>query len=183
VAGVDETAAQQSAPSGVSGALVLGPGRRTVLLTDLLDTKPFGLVGVTWASSPAVGAVQAWVRTRTDGTWTGWQALGGTADEQPDRVSPDTGPALRGGTSPLWVGSADGVQARVDVLSGPDPQGLRVSLVDPGDSPADGVAGTSGALSTRTRPRAHRSCAAAPSGAPTSRCAAARPSYAGSVRA
>ncbi|MCW2681775.1 MAG: repeat protein [Frankiales bacterium] len=183
VEGVDEAAAQQSAPSGVTGALVLGAGRRTVLLTDLLDTRTFGLVGVTWDHSPAVGTVQAWVRTRTDGSWSGWQDLGGLADEQPDRVSPDTGAALRGGTSPLWVGSADGIQARVDVLSGPDPKGLRLSLVDPGESPADGIAGTTGALST----------AGAASRAPVVRTRAdwgadeslrrASPSYAGSVRA
>jgi hypothetical protein len=183
VAGVDEAAAEQSAPSGVSGALVSGAGRRTVLLTDLLDTAPYALVGVTWDASPAVGTVQAWVRTRTDGSWSGWQSLGGLADEQPDTVSPDTGATLRGGTSPLWVGGADGVQARVDVLSGADPKGLRLSLVDPGESPADGFAGTTGALAT-----AH-----AASRAPVVRSRAewgadeslrrGSPSYAGSVRA
>lgn len=182
VAGVDEDAAEQSAPSGVTGALVLGAGRRTVLLTDLLDTKPFDLLGVTWDHSPTVGTVQAWARTRTDGTWSGWHDLGGLADEQPDRVSPDTGSALRGGTSPLWVGSADGVQARVDVLSGEEPKGLRLSLVDPGESAADGRS-TTGALS-----RAH-----AASRAPAIRSRAewgadeslrrGSASYAGSVRA
>ncbi len=182
VAGVDETAVEQSAPSGVTGALVLGAGRRTVLLTDLRDTRPFSLVGVTWDASAAVSNVQAWVRTRTDGTWTGWQALGGSADEEPDRVSPDTGPSLRGGTSPLWVGLADGVQARVDVLSGADPTGLRVSLIDPGESPADGFS-TSGSLtradgSSRTpviRSRAEW-------GADES-LRRGTPSYAGSIRA
>ncbi len=183
VEGVDESAAQQSAPSGVTGALVLGAGRRTVLLTDLLDTRPFGLVGVTWDDSPTLGTVQAWVRTRTDGTWSGWQSLGGLADEQPDRVSSDTGAGVRGGTSPLWVGTADGVQARVDLLSGEEPKDLRLALVDPGESPADGVAGTSAALST----------ASAASRAPAVRSRAewgadeslrhGTPSYAGSVRA
>lgn len=182
VVGIDEAAAQQSAPSGVTGALVLGAGRRTVLLTDLLDTKPFSLLGVTWDHDPAVGDVQAWARTRTEGTWSGWQDLGGLADEQPDRVSPDTGASLRGGTSPFWVGSADGVQARLDVLSGEEPKGLRLSLVDPGESAADGPS-AAGALST-----AH-----AASRAPVIRSRAewgadeslrrGSPSYAGSVRA
>ena len=182
VDGVDEAAAQQSAPSGVTGALVLGAGRRTILLTDLLDTRPFGLVGVTWDNSPTVGTVQAWVRTRTDGTWSGWQDLGGLADEQPDRVSPDTGATLRGGTSPLWVGSADGVQARVDVLSGSDPQGLRVSLVDPGESAADGLSAT-GALSTaQAASRAPAIRSRAEWGADES-LRRGTPSYAGSVRA
>jgi predicted secreted protein len=183
VGGVDEQAAQQSAPSGVTGALVSGAGRRTVLLTDLLDTRPFGLVGVTWDASPAVGNVQAWVRTRSEGTWTGWQALGGTADEQPDETSPDNGPTRRGGTSPLWVGSADGVQARVDVLSGPDPAGLRLSLVDPGESSADAVTGTRAALSTAhaaSRAPAVRSRAEWGADESLRRGSA---SYAGSVRA
>ena len=147
VAGIDETAAESSAPSGVTGALVTGGDRRTVLLTDLLDTKPFSMVGITWDGSSAVEEVQAWVRTRTAGTWSGWKALGGTADEEPDLGTLDAAGATRGGTSPLWVGDADGVQARVDVLSGPDPKGLRLSLVDPGESPADGMGAAGGALS------------------------------------
>ena len=182
VGGVDETAAEQSAPSGVTGALVSGAGRRTILLTELLDTRSFSLVGVTWDAAPAVGTVQAWVRTRADGTWTGWQSLGGTADEQPDAGTPDTGAALRGGTSPLWVGAADGVQARVDVLSGADPTGLRLSLVDPGESSADGLS-ASGALSTaQAASRAPAVRSRAEWGADES-LRRGSPSYAGSVRA
>lgn len=149
VAGVDAEAAQSSSPSGVTGALVSGAGRRTVLLTDLLDTRPFAMVGVTWKAATDVQEVQAWVRTRTAGTWSGWQDLGGLADEEPDAGSQDTTGALRGGTSPLWVAEADGVQARVDVLSGADPVDLRLSLVDPGRSEADlSVSGAgTGALS------------------------------------
>jgi hypothetical protein len=183
VSGVDESAAESSAPSGVTGALVTGAGRRTVLLTDLLDTRPFSLVGVTWDDSPEVQEVQAWARTRTAGTWSGWQSLGGLADEAPDLNTPDTAGLLRGGTSPLWVGEADGVQARVDVLSGADPTGLRLSLVDPGESEADGLSAGGGALSV----------AEAASSAPAIRTRAewgadeslrrSSPSYASSVRA
>ena len=182
VAGVDEVAAQSSAPSGVTGALVSGAGRRTVLLTDLLDTRPFALVGVTWDASAPVGEVQAWVRTRTDGAWSGWQSIGGLADEQPDRVSPDTGPALRAGTSPLWVGSADGVQARVDVLSGDDPKGLRLSLVDPGESPADGASASAALSTAHAASRAPAIRSRAEWGADES-LRRGSPSYAGSVRA
>ena len=182
VSGVDAEAAQQSAPSGVTGALVLSATRRTVLLTDLLDTQPFALAGVTWDAGPDTGVVQAWVRTRSEGAWTGWQALGGQADEEPDAGTPDTAGPLRGGTSPLWVGSADGVQARVDVLSGADPAGLRLSLVDPGTSPADGLA-ASGALSatgSASRAPAIRSRAAWGADESIRRGA---PSYAAAVRA
>lgn len=182
VAGVDERAAQSSAPSGVTGALVLGAGRRTVLLTDLLDTRTYALAGVTWEASPSVGSVQAWVRTRTDGVWSGWQDLGGLADEEPDAGTADDG-AARVGTSPLWVGSADGVQARVDVLSGEDPTGLRISLVDPGASPADGLHATTGALSTaHAASKAPQIRSRAEWGADES-IRRATPSYASSVRA
>jgi hypothetical protein len=157
VSGVDRAAAQTGSPSGVTGALVSGDSRDTVLLTGLLDAQPFSVVGVTWDHDPALGVVEAFVRTRTDGSWSGWQALGGAADEEPDEGTPDTTTSRRGGTSPLWVDRADGVQARVDVLSGPAPRGLRLSLVDPGTSEQDLrvtaslTSGTSGAPAVRSR--------------------------------
>jgi hypothetical protein len=128
VSGVAEVVAPMSA--GRSSA-------RTVLLTEQRSTQPFSVVGVTWAADPAVVGVEASVRTRRSGRWSAWQSLGGTADEQPDAGSPDARRSRRGGTAPLWVDSADGVQARVDVLSGAAPRDLRLSLVDPGTSPAD----------------------------------------------
>ena len=146
VGGVDPAAARsatapaQAGALRVAGALQAG-GRRTVLLTKEMSAASFSLVGVTWAPDPAVGVVEAFVRTREDGTWSSWQPLGGTGDEQPDLATPDTADAVRTGTSPLWVDEADGVQARVDVLSGAEPTGLRLSLVDPGESPADASAG------------------------------------------
>jgi len=127
--------------SGVAAAVVPmsagRPGARTVLQTEQRGTRPFAVVGVTWTADRSVGAVQASVRTRTAGRWSAWQPLGGTADEQPDPGSPDALRSRRSGTAPLWVGSADGVQARVDVVGGSDPRDLRLSLVDPGRSPAD----------------------------------------------
>lgn len=130
VRGVDRAAS-------TSSALRTASLSRTVLLTGRLDTHHFAMVGVTWAHNPSVGSVAAAVRTRRDGRWSAWTPLGGTADEQPDVASVDTGRGLRGGTSPLWVGAADGVQARVEVLSGAAPTDLRLSLVDPGTSAAD----------------------------------------------
>jgi len=146
VGGVDPAAARsatapaQSGALRVAGALQAG-GRKTVLLTKELSAASFSLVGVTWNPDPAVGVVEAFVRIREDGTWSSWQPLGGTGDEQPDLGSVDTARAVRSGTSPLWVDEADGVQARVDVLTGAEPTGLRLSLVDPGESPADASAG------------------------------------------
>ena len=180
VDGVDPQAAQSDTPSGVTGALVGGSDRRTVLLTDLLDVRPFSLVGVTWEADPAVGELESWVRTRTDGTWSAWQPLGGTGDEQPDAGTTDTAAASRSGTSPLWVGPSDGVQVRVDVLSGADPRGLRLSLVDPGESPADET--VSASLTTSAAGTAPAIRSRADWGADES-LRKGTPSYASSVRA
>jgi hypothetical protein len=40
------------------------------------------------------------------------------------------------------VGESDGVQARVDLISGSAPTGLKLELIDPGESAADGSIGT-----------------------------------------
>ena len=126
---------------------------RTVVLTAQRDTRPFSLVGVTW-DRPApgagpVGPLDVQVRTRTGGHWSAWEALD-AAPELPDATT-DEARTARPGTEPLWVGDADGVQVRVGVLSGAAPTGLRLSLVDPGESPADaGAAAPAAAASTAT---------------------------------
>ncbi len=88
------------------------------------------------------------MRTRTDGAWSPGPRWAAPPTSSPTSASVDTGSALRGGTSPLWVGEADGVQARVDVLSGADPTDLRLSLVDPGESAADALVAPAGRLTT-----------------------------------
>ena len=128
--------APAAAAEPVDGALrTVGRDRRTVLLTERRGTADYGLVGVTWRLDPVVRVVEAWARTRTAGAWSPWTRVGGQADEEPDAA--EAAGVVRVGTTPLWVGRADGVQVRVDVLSGPDPQDLRIALVDPGVSPAD----------------------------------------------
>lgn len=121
-----------------------GPAlRRVALGLARTATAPFRMVGITWAHDGAVGEVAAEVRLRSSGGWSGWQPLGGLADEGPDPVSRDTAShALRDGTSPLWVGRADGVQVRVTTSGGIAPRDVRVDLVDPGTSTADAAIGT-----------------------------------------
>jgi hypothetical protein len=179
VAGVNggAAAAIQARP-GALGTLSTGGGR-TVVLTEQLDTSPYAVAGLTWAADSAARTVQSWVRTRTNDRWSEWQELDEQQDEGPDDGTVDTGPTRRDGTEALWVGEADGVQARVDVLAGPDPRDLRLSLVDPGSSPADANRDPFGQLAT------------ASSGAPIIRSRAAwgadesirkgSPSYASSV--
>ena len=109
--------------------------------------KPFSLLGITWADGTAGlhGTVQ--VRTRQTAThrWSGWQGLE-TGDDAPDRDAAErAGGRVRGGTAPLWVGAADGVQVRVTPQAPPRgragvqtalPKGLRVDMVDPGPAAA-----------------------------------------------
>jgi hypothetical protein len=120
-----------------------GPAlRRTVLGLDPRSTRSFTMVGVTWRHDPAVGAVSADVRWRSTDGWSAWSALGDGSDDVPDAGSHDAGPALRDGTAPLWVGRADGVQARVTTASGIAPRDVHIELIDPGTSSADAGVGT-----------------------------------------
>lgn len=101
------------------------------------DTDRFALVGVTW-TNPTVdfrGTIS--VRTRAvGGGWSDWQPL-----ELENHRGPDSGAEkarARGGTDPLWVGPSDGVEVRAVAATGGTsdrlPAGLRLDLVDPGQS-------------------------------------------------
>ncbi|MYS64496.1 hypothetical protein GTW66_10505 [Streptomyces sp. SID5473] len=102
--------------------------------------RPFSLVGVVWddAAAELHGTVQ--IRTRAAGTgdWSGWQDVEThTGDHGADPGTAEAASGrLRGATAPLWVGESDGVEVRV---RGEDtdrelPRGLRLELVDPGQS-------------------------------------------------
>lgn len=122
----------------VSPTSVQGPAlRRASLGLQQTATRSFTMLGVTWKHDPAVGDVTASVRWRQRGQWSEWRSLAGDSDDAPDAGSRDTGPALRDGTAPLWVGPADGVQVRVATAGGIAPRDVRVDLVDPGTSAAD----------------------------------------------
>ncbi len=104
------------------------------------DTKPFRLVGLSWTHDPAISALTAQIRVRSDGAWSGWQDEEKN-DSGPDAGSPDAQRAPRDGTEPLWVDHADAVEARVVSVAGPTPQDVRVELIDPGTSAADSTVG------------------------------------------
>ncbi|MDT7538186.1 MAG: hypothetical protein QOI82_1771 [Actinomycetota bacterium] len=119
-----------------------GPGlRRLALRAQRTATKSFRMVGVTWQHDPAVGAMSVEVQWRHGGSWSAWEGLGDQTDDAPDPGSREMGSGLRDGTEPLWVGSADGVQARVTTASGVAPRDVRVDLIDPGTSSADASIG------------------------------------------
>ncbi len=134
VRGVDSGAVQGLQDEGARGATA--PEEAPELLTAPTTTEPFDLVGVTWPAGETVQQVQ--VRVREDGAWSGWEELEGL-DEGPDPGTEEYA-AARLGTSPLSTNRADGVQVRVDTESGAAPRDVKVSLVDPGTSAADGTA-------------------------------------------
>ena len=123
-----------------AGALrALGAQRnRPALLSGARTTRPFSLMGVTWRPDPGLGEVEVRVRHRSAGRWSDWTPVDADTDDAPDAGSPDTrGSSFRVGTAPIWTGPSDGVQVRVDALSGPRPRDVAIELVDPGTSPAD----------------------------------------------
>ncbi|MEV4943708.1 peptidoglycan recognition protein family protein [Streptomyces zaomyceticus] len=101
------------------------------------DVRPFSLVGVVWDDPTAAlhGTVQVRTRSAADGAWSEWQDVETHNEEH--GADPDTaegaGRALKGSTAPLWVGASDGVEIRVRGEGGL-PEGLRLELVDPGES-------------------------------------------------
>ncbi len=112
---------------------------RPAYLSSARTTKPFSLMGVTWAPDPAIGDVEVLVRNRAYGRWSAWESVEADSDDAPDAGSPDTRGAFRLGTAPIWTGPSDGVQVRVNALSGAKPRDVRIELVDPGTSPADAL--------------------------------------------
>jgi hypothetical protein len=115
--------------------------RGTLGISTHPQTHRFDLVGATWRRGTLdSGAASIQVRVHAGDRWSGWRSLsatdggadGGTADARRARmVNGDTTTA-----EPVYVGGADGVQARV-VGAGQVPTDLHVLLVDGGTSTAD----------------------------------------------
>ncbi len=135
----------------------LGKGRPFVL-TGKRATDPFSMVGITWQPGSGSAAVEVSVRTRGEDGWSPWSKLEVAEDDGPDADAQEgRRPGVRVGTAPTWVGEATGVQARLDVPSGPSPRGVKIELIDPGTSAADDTMGQltapqSTATAATTRP-------------------------------
>ncbi|MFF7524341.1 N-acetylmuramoyl-L-alanine amidase [Streptomyces pseudovenezuelae] len=145
------------------------------------DVRHFSLVGVIWDDPDTVLHGRVQVRTRASGTdtWSGWQDLETHNDDAADPGTAERASGrVHGATAPLWVGDSDGVEVRVraeadhrteDTARGsrtaattaPLPTGLRLELVDPGES-APAPAGQEGAAGAPRRAVAPRSAPTAP---------------------
>lgn len=124
-----------SAPAAPGAGLASATTGRVAVQTPERATRPFRLVGLTWAGDTPEG-MQVQVRLRTAGAWGGWEALE-VSDDGPDPGA--EGSAVRQGVQPMLAPGSDGVQVRVTSATGAAPAGLRLELVDPGTSPADGA--------------------------------------------
>jgi hypothetical protein len=103
------------------------------------DTDTFFSVGVTWAQS-GIADVQVQLRVKDrDGEWGKWTTLAADDVEQSDSPQTPTD-APRGGTAPYWTGEAHGVEAIVQGAGGATPSDVKLTLIDPGTSPADKLA-------------------------------------------
>jgi uncharacterized protein with LGFP repeats len=105
------------------------------------STATFSMLGVTWDHGGARSPVTVEVRTRSQGTWSGWVELETDADGGPVTTKNDA--SLRDGTEPDWVGSSTGVEVAV-YGRGSAPTGLDVSVIDPGRSPSGPLSAVSG---------------------------------------
>ncbi|MEU6755874.1 N-acetylmuramoyl-L-alanine amidase, partial [Streptomyces sp. NPDC046685] len=98
------------------------------------DTKPFGLLGVTWTDPEAEvkGSIEARTRNAKTGKWSRWITL-----EQAQANLDGKRPGMRGATEPVWVGLSDGAEVRVGGdAAAALPAGLELALVDPGSTKA-----------------------------------------------
>ena len=103
-------------------------------LSAAVPTTGYATVGVTWGPGETVAGQTVAVRTRTNGAWSGWEALSVSAEHAP---TPDTAEAADAtpGTDPLVVGDVDVVQVKVTHEPGRHerlPANLALSVVDPG---------------------------------------------------
>lgn len=134
---LDEPAPAAEVQTGTTDS-VPGVADTTPALTVVETDTRFSLVGVTWTHDPAITDTVVQIRTQDeDGVWGEWTAVAvEDAEQDPDAVS---GGELRGGTEPLWTGPSTGVEAELVTRSGARPSDVRLDLVDPGESPADGA--------------------------------------------
>jgi N-acetylmuramoyl-L-alanine amidase/FG-GAP-like repeat len=127
-------------------------GSHRKVRTAPIETDPYQLVAATWSGATADLTVT--VRHRASGRWSPWHTLPAGDGHGPDPGSREAD-GTRLGTDPLVVPESDAVEARVDVVDGVLPADLRLDLIDPGHSPADGsvgVASGDAAVAAPTRP-------------------------------
>ena len=105
-----------------------GVDQPTASRSAVVETKPFGLVGLSWDSPPPAGSTVK-VRVREQSGWTPWLTIPYDAHHGPDEGSDEAGQALAG-TDPMLTGQSDALQVWVQTPDGQAPSGTQVHLVD-----------------------------------------------------
>lgn len=109
----------------------MGPAQPTASKSEVIETDPFGLVGLSWDSPPAPGSVVK-VRVREDSGWTAWLPVPWHDDHGPDLGSSESR-QVRTGTDPMLTGESDAVQVWVQTPDGQAPANTQLHLVDTDD--------------------------------------------------
>jgi hypothetical protein len=103
------------------------------------DTDRFSSVGVTWQDDPAIVDVRVQLRTKdADGNWGDWATL--SPDDVVQTKTDETADhAIRSGTAPYWTDESYGIEVIVQGADGSVPQDVKLTMLDPGESPADAL--------------------------------------------
>ncbi|HET6296165.1 MAG TPA: N-acetylmuramoyl-L-alanine amidase [Kribbella sp.] len=110
-----------------------GPGAYAT--TEAPQTKPFGLVGVTWPYRKSSTQVEVKIRVQRNGVWSAWEKL--PVEDEHGPAAATTEGQERSGTEPLWVGDANGVEASLATLDGTTVNDAKVVLIQPGTLATD----------------------------------------------
>jgi hypothetical protein len=108
-----------------------GVDQPTASRSAVVETDPFGLVGLSWDSPPPEGSTVK-VRVREDDGWTPWLTIPFEVEHGPDPGSAE-GRAIRAGTDPMLTGPSDALQVWVQTPDGESPGAAEVHLVDTDD--------------------------------------------------
>lgn len=137
-------AAEAPGPDGEIAA------KEIAALSAMERTEAFMAAGVTWDGASEQEVTEVAVRIFEADAWGPWTEL---------EIESSGVDGERGGTQPLLALEATGIQARVQTVTGRTPADLRIDLVDPGHSAADGrsapapIATAHGATGNEIKPK------------------------------
>ncbi len=114
------------------------------------ETDHFRMVSATWEKGTLPAGATVQIETRSNGVWGDWHDLDAN-DAAPDNGSADAIAAaqVNGGeqvSEGVWVSESDAVRLRVSGTDAALPAGLKLTLIDPGTSPADAHPAGTGAV-------------------------------------
>ncbi|MFL6155253.1 MAG: hypothetical protein ACJ72D_04120, partial [Marmoricola sp.] len=131
---VAPVAATSSTSTRASTAKAARPGRSLAALSKPTAVHGYATVGVTWQAGTTLAEddIAVAVRTKKNGTWSGWTRAAYHDEHGPDAGSQEAEAATRPGTDPVVVGDVDEVQMRALTADGKAPADLELAVIDPG---------------------------------------------------